>query len=148
MNYKSLAKLHTPNIDVLQHHMWRHTLSLLILLLATLLFPWNFGTQVKSIYYSLLHLTTACKRPLLSPTNLRHGPTENTSRGLYPQLCDVTAYAEVCLPSHCLETGYITPLFCCCMHEMQSVYRAVAWRCVNMSQYYIDCQIVWHQDEF
>jgi hypothetical protein len=31
--------------------------------------------------------------------------TENTSRGLYPLLCDVTAYAEVCLPSRCLETG-------------------------------------------
>jgi hypothetical protein len=39
---------YTPNIDVLQH-MWRHTLRLLILLLATPLFPWNFGTQVKSI---------------------------------------------------------------------------------------------------
>jgi hypothetical protein len=39
--------------------MKRHTLSLLILLLATLLFPWNFGTQVKPIYYSLLQLTTA-----------------------------------------------------------------------------------------
>jgi hypothetical protein len=31
------------------------TLSLLILLLATLLFPWNFGTQVKSVPKSKSH---------------------------------------------------------------------------------------------
>jgi hypothetical protein len=46
MNYKSLTKLHTPNIALLQH-MYRHTLNLLNLLLATLLFPSNFGTQLK-----------------------------------------------------------------------------------------------------
>jgi hypothetical protein len=48
---------------------------------------------------SFLRLTTARKRPLLSPIRLRRGPTENTSRGLYPLLCDITAHAEVCLPS-------------------------------------------------
>jgi hypothetical protein len=46
--------------------------------------------------------------------NPRHGPTENISRGHYLLLCDVTAYAEVCLPSHSLEMGYISPLFYCC----------------------------------
>jgi hypothetical protein len=102
------------------------THCLLILLLATLLFPLNFGTQVKYIYYSLLQLTTARKRSLLPPTNLRRGPTENTSRGLYPLLCDVAAYAEVCLPTRFLETGCITPLFCCCVRVIQSVCRAVA----------------------
>jgi hypothetical protein len=35
--------------------------------------------------------------------------TENTSRGLYPLLCDVTVYAEVCIPRRCLETDCITP---------------------------------------
>jgi hypothetical protein len=50
-------------------------------------------------------------------------------------LCDVTAYAEVCLPSRCLETGCITPLFYCCVGVMQGAYRAVAWQCVDMSQY-------------
>jgi hypothetical protein len=54
------------------------------------------------------------KRPFLSPINLRRGSTENKSRGLYSLLRDVTAYAEVCLPSHCLETGSIIPLFYCC----------------------------------
>jgi hypothetical protein len=87
------------------------TRCLLILLLATVLFPWNFGIQTKSIYYSLPQLMTARKRPSLSPTNIRCGSTENTSRGLYPLLCDVTAYAEVCLLSRFLETGCITPLF-------------------------------------
>jgi hypothetical protein len=72
-----------------------------------MLFPWNFRTQVKSIYYSHLHLTTACKRPTLSPTNLRHRPPENTSLGRYPLLCDVT----VCLLSRCWEQGCITLLF-------------------------------------
>jgi hypothetical protein len=35
------------------------SLNYTLSLLATLLIPWNFGTQVKSIYYSLLQLTTA-----------------------------------------------------------------------------------------
>jgi hypothetical protein len=86
------------------------TLSLLNLLLPTL-FPWNFGTQVKSIYSPLLQFTTACKWPMLSPINLQRGHTENTSCGRYPLLCDITAYAEVCLLSRCLETGCINPLF-------------------------------------
>jgi hypothetical protein len=30
-------------------------------------------------------------------------------------LCDVTAYAEVCSPSRCLETGCITPMLHCCV---------------------------------
>jgi hypothetical protein len=101
-----------------------------------MLFPRIFGTQVKSIYYWLLQVTTARKRPLLSPTNLRLGPAENTSHGLHPLLCDVTAYAEMCLPSRCLEAGRITPLLYCCVQAMQGVYWAVAWQCVDMSQYF------------
>jgi hypothetical protein len=76
----------------------------------------------------------ACKRPLLSLINLQRGPTENTSRGRFP-LCDVTAYAEVCLRSRCLEAGCITPLFHCCVWVSRSVYRVVAWKCVDKSQY-------------
>jgi hypothetical protein len=71
---------------------------------------------------SLLQLTTARKRPLLSPINFRRGLTENTCRGIYPLLCDVTAYAEVCLPSNSLETGCITPLFHCWCVYGTSVY--------------------------
>jgi hypothetical protein len=83
---------------------------------------------------SLFQLKTDCKRPLLSPINLRRGLTENTSCGPYPMVCDVTAYAEVCLRSRCPQNGYIIPLFYCCVRVMQGVSRAVAWQC--MSQYY------------
>jgi hypothetical protein len=38
-----------------------------------------------------------------------HRHKENTA----VVLCDVTAYAEVCLPSRCLETGCIIPFYCC-----------------------------------
>jgi hypothetical protein len=112
------------------------THCLVILLLATLMFPWNFRTQVMSIYCSLLQFTSPRKRPLLPPTNPRRGPTENMSRGLYLLLCDVTVYAEVCLPSRCLETGCIITLFYGCVRVVQGVYRAVAWQCVDISQYY------------
>jgi hypothetical protein len=78
---------------------------------------------------------TSHERPLLSPMNLQRRSTENTLCGLYPLLCDVTAYAEVCLPSHCLEVGCITPLFYCWVCVMQGVYRAVAWQCIDTSQY-------------
>jgi hypothetical protein len=93
------------------------TQSLLVLLLAALLFLWNLVTQVKSTYsyYSHFQLTSARELPLLSPTNLLPGPTVNTSRGLYPLFCDVTAYAEVCLPYGNLETSCITPLFHRCL---------------------------------
>jgi hypothetical protein len=76
--------------------------------------PWNLGTQLKlclllttPAYCSLLQLTTSHKRPLLFPINLRRGPTNNTSRGLYKLLRDVTAYAEVCLPLRCLATDVL-----------------------------------------
>jgi hypothetical protein len=85
-------------------------------LLATSLFLWNFRTQLKSVYYSLLHLTTVCKRSLLSPTNLWHGPTENTSHGLCLLLCDVTAYMEVCtepLPRNRLHNTAVLSLHAC-----------------------------------
>jgi hypothetical protein len=47
--------------------------------------------------------------------------TENKSRGLYPLLCDVTAYAEMFLPTCCLETCWITLLFHCCSEWMTRV---------------------------
>jgi hypothetical protein len=56
---------------------------------------------------SLLQLTTDCKRLLFSCKNLRLGPTENTSRGLYPLLCDVSVYSEMCLLLRCLETDFL-----------------------------------------
>jgi hypothetical protein len=46
-----------------------------------------------------------------------HGHKENTVAVL---LFDVTAYAEVSLPSRCLETGCITPLFYCCVPVLLS----------------------------
>jgi hypothetical protein len=87
--------------------------------------PWNLGTQLKT----LLLLTPPaydCPQTTFVVTYLGLGPTENTSR-LHALLCDVTAYAQVCLPSRCLETGCITPLFHCC------VYRGVlSSRCLAM----------------
>jgi hypothetical protein len=82
VNYTFSVSMYYSTCDV--------TISLLILLLTTLLFPWNFGTQVRSTYYSILQLTTARKRPLLSPTNLG-ADLQKTSRGLYLPLCDITA---------------------------------------------------------
>jgi hypothetical protein len=40
-----------------------------------------------------------------------HGHKVNTAA----VMCDVTAYAVVCLPSRCLETGCGTPLLSCCV---------------------------------
>jgi hypothetical protein len=82
--------------------------------------PWNLGTQLNSVYCPLLQLMTHRKRHLLSPINLRHEPIENMSSGRYPLLSDVTAYAKVCLPSRCPETGCITMLFCCCVRVLLS----------------------------
>jgi hypothetical protein len=45
-----------------------------------------------------------------------HGYKENA----VGVLRDVTAYAEMCLPSSCLETVCITPLFYCCMRVLLS----------------------------
>jgi hypothetical protein len=101
------------------------------LLYYMLLFLWNFAIQLKSIYYSFLQLTTACKRPLFSHTNLRRESTENRSRGLYPLLCDVSIYAEVCLPSRCVETGCKTAMFYCYVIIVHGVYGAVAWQCIQ-----------------
>jgi hypothetical protein len=81
-------------------------------------------------------LMTTRKQPLLSPTNLRRGPTENMSCGLCPLLCDVIAYAHMCLPSRCLEMGCVTPLFYC-VRLMQGVYQAVALQCVEMSHCFL-----------
>jgi hypothetical protein len=65
-------------------------------------------SELKILLDSLLQLTTAYKLHLLSPINLLCGSTSNTSRGLYPLLCDVTASAEVCLPLRCLATDVLS----------------------------------------
>jgi hypothetical protein len=96
--------------------------------------PHNFVDSFVSLTHGFSAIID-CKRLLLSLINLRRRPTENTSHGLYPLLCDVTTYAEVCLPSLCLETGSLLALFYCCERVSQDVYRAVAWQCVDMSQY-------------
>jgi hypothetical protein len=43
-----------------------------------------------------------------------HGHKENAA----VFLCDVTAYTEVCLPSRCIETGCMMPLFYCCVRVL------------------------------
>jgi hypothetical protein len=167
------------------------TLSLLILLLATLLFPWNFGTQVKSISsQSQSHIATDgqsvskswCRAPFetydqifstvwqlrscffflwgalsdertglsfvrviacisKSLISSRHGPrTENTA----PLLLRGADYTENksrdnylaspldrwLLPSNELQNFRpIVPWL-----KGESVYHAVAWQCVDMSQ--------------
>jgi hypothetical protein len=100
-----------PNLYSIHLHNSLRTRSILVLVLSTAEPSW---TLFCDIFISLTHgfsAMTDCKRPLLSLINLRHVPTENMSCVLYPLLCDVTAYAEVCWPSPCLETGCITPLF-------------------------------------
>jgi hypothetical protein len=54
-----------------------------------------------------------------------HGHKENTATIV---LCDVTAYAVVCLPSRFLETCCITPLYYCfvCVLLRNSCYYASA----------------------
>jgi hypothetical protein len=89
-------------------------------LLCPNLYSTNFHNSLRTWSILILVLSTACKRPLLPPINLPRGPRENTSRGHYPLSCDVTAYAEVFLPSRCLETGCITPLFYCCLRVLLS----------------------------
>jgi hypothetical protein len=103
---------------------------------------WNLGTQLK--HRLLLSLPAYCFSFGILLTYVdaaRTRITENTSnviaaqpvhwfagwtyrkhmsRDCYPLLCDVTAYAEVCLPSRCLETGCITPLFYCCVRVLLS----------------------------
>jgi hypothetical protein len=52
-----------------------------------------------------------------SSTRKLHGHKEYAAAVL---LCDVTAYAEMCLPSRCVETVCITLLFYCYMHVLLS----------------------------
>jgi hypothetical protein len=118
LNFNDIAILHTFSSLLHKHYdspgngsqqrnyHFKSLWSLLVSWSSVTLEPRNL-TEI-SVYYSLLQLTTARKRPLLSPINPRRGPTENTSRGRYPLLGDVTANAEVCLSSCCLETGCIT----------------------------------------
>jgi hypothetical protein len=50
--------------------------------------------------------TTGCKRPSLSPINLRHGlRTENTLRTPYPSNSSIVI--EVCLRCRCIETAIL-----------------------------------------
>jgi hypothetical protein len=49
------------------------------------------------------------------PVRRLHGHKANTTAVL---LCDVNAYAEVCLPNRCLETACITLLLYCCVHYL------------------------------
>jgi hypothetical protein len=72
---------------------------------------------------------------------------KNTSRDSYPLLrwrhCTC---AEVCFSSRCLETGYITPLFYCCL--LDRVFEVVAWQCIDQ----IRCNIIstdnWRRSQF
>jgi hypothetical protein len=70
-------------ITVTTAHVTSHALSLLILLLATLLFPWNFGTQVKSVpipvFCHVLSARTTHRKYVLLLSNADH----NKSRGNY-----------------------------------------------------------------
>jgi hypothetical protein len=52
-------------------------------------------------------------------------------------LCDVIAYAEMCLPSRCLETGCITTLFYCCVLDRVSCGRRLAMLWANPLPYFI-----------
>jgi hypothetical protein len=64
------------------------------------------------------------------------GPTEITSRDLYALLCDVTVYAEVCLPCRCLETGCITPLFHRCSRGRNGEHSLIYCRLLDRENVY------------
>jgi hypothetical protein len=76
---------YTLKITVTIAHVTPHTLNLLILLLATLQFPWNFGTQVKSIpipvFSHILSARTTLRKHSLLLRSADH--TENKSRDNY-----------------------------------------------------------------
>jgi hypothetical protein len=84
-----------------------------VFLLFRLQSLWNLGTKNSSglsppaddWLVTASELTLSLQSLLLKA--LCTDPTENTVF----IVDDVTAYAEVCLPSRCLETGCITPLF-------------------------------------
>jgi hypothetical protein len=63
--------------------------------------------------HSVSHSTTACKRPSLSPINLRHGPrTENTLRIQYPSNSFIVI--AVCLRCRCIALDV-----CYCCHALK-----------------------------
>jgi hypothetical protein len=70
-------------------------------------------TQVLLASTSLLQLTTARKRPLFFPTKLRHGPTENTSRGLFLSLslhfCVTSRPTQKCVHRAVAKNGLHNP---------------------------------------
>jgi hypothetical protein len=116
--------------------MQRHTLSLLILLLVTLLFPWNFGYQVKSIPI-----------PVFS-----HIPSARTTHRkqfhcYVAQITQKTSHVVTISPVDwladcCLATSY-KHSSSCCVSVSRGIYRAVAWQCVDMSQYLWYCNDIW-----
>jgi hypothetical protein len=110
--------------------MLRHTLSLLILLLATLLslgsselkwrqFPFLYSPYLlgtdharKSQFYCCVAQTTQKKSHVLTISPVH------------------------CLADCCLATSYKHSSYCW-VRVLRSVYRAVAWQCVDMSEYII-----------
>jgi hypothetical protein len=91
------------------------------------------------------HMSCVCY--LGSPLALAAAYRKHTSCESYPLLwwCHCT-WAEVCLPSCCLEMGCITPLFYCCV--LDRVYGAIAWQCIDQICYNIYspcCHRTWFQ---
>jgi hypothetical protein len=86
----------------------------------------NLSYNSSSLYSYRLRMDHTEKTRLVTAkhfwgvTSLRmrklHGHKENTATLLY----DVNVYTEVCLPSRCLGTSCITPLFYCCVRALLS----------------------------
>jgi hypothetical protein len=83
--------------------------------------PWNFRTQLKTLLGSL-----SCKQFVLYSCDMDNAEntvlllhnadhTGNTSTLGMWRRCTC---GQVCLPSHWLEAGCITPLFHCCVHVL------------------------------
>jgi hypothetical protein len=76
-----------------------------------------------------------------SLTSSRHGPrTENTILLLCSATTQKTNHVITISPVHwradcCLPTSYKHSSYCC-VRVSRGVYRAVAWQCVDMSQYF------------
>jgi hypothetical protein len=92
MNFKSITKLHISNIAVL---------SLIIFLLATLMFPCNFGTQAKWPVFCISYKFSA-RTPHRNTASLLFRGADFTENAFHLLFRDVTARALRCLLSRCL----------------------------------------------
>jgi hypothetical protein len=108
--------------------MWRHTLSLLILLLATRLFPWKFGTQVQSIPIRVFPYPLGTDHA--QKTQFYCCVEQTTQKASNVITISPVYWRSDC----CLATTYKHSSYFLRDFKREGVYRDVAWQWVDMSQ--------------